>query len=235
MQMGMGIGALEKASYGGSPIPPPPPPGGHVPTAQSTLMPQATGFYTAPPPPPPPLVGGGYTTFAQMQSPKPSKPPQESKRSKWLLKKASPPSPKKEYERSRDKKRESLNYSPLSDVQVAPQVLRERTLALVALQTFEGSFPFTSALAALLGTTLVPLEAKLRGVLPTVAGLNEEQRRSVWATLLAVGMFEGELVNERDVWELVVEKAKDWITTLNGVDVETGVKLVMKALDEVRA
>ena len=36
------------------------------------------------------------------------------------------------------------------------------------------------------------------------------------STLLAVGLFERELARERDVWELVVEKARGWIIKLVG-------------------
>ena len=46
----------------------------------------------------------------------------------------------------------------------------------------------------------------------------------MWATVLAVCMFESRLGAERDMWELVVEKVNDWVYGVSlvekGVDVE---------------
>jgi hypothetical protein len=111
----------------------------------------------------------------------------------------------------------------------------ERTTRLIALQTFEGSFSLTPALATLLGTTLTNLEAKLKEFVPTLTGLSEEQRKILWATVLAVGMFERKLTVERDVWELVVEKARAWMVGLVGVgykDVEMAEGLVGEVLGD---
>jgi hypothetical protein len=110
---------------------------------------------------------------------------------------------------------------------------RERTIGLITLQTFEGSFRLTPTLATLLGTTLTDLQAKLTEFVPTLTGLSEEQRKSLWATVLAVGMFERKLAAEKDVWELVVEKARAWMAELVGVgynDVERSGELVGEAL-----
>ena len=117
-----------------------------------------------------------------------------------------------------------------------PVALRDQTMALIALQSFEGSFSFTPALAALFGSPLTSLKARLQGLLPSVAGLSEEQRNRLWATLLAVGMFERKFAREREMWELVVDKAKGWMFGLDGVqyeDVERSKKLVDDLLDEL--
>jgi hypothetical protein len=87
----------------------------------------------------------------------------------------------------------------------------ERTLALVALQTFEGSFHLTPGLAALLGKPMDPPRAKLQNLLPN---LSTEVIDRVWATLKAVKVFEDELASEKDTWELVVEKARSWMIGL---------------------
>jgi hypothetical protein len=94
---------------------------------------------------------------------------------------------------------------------------RERTVALIALQTFEGSFPLTQELAILLGTDLANLETKLQQV-SLVAILDTEQKKTLWATMLAVGMFERKWHSEKDVWELVVGKAKTWSSNLAGIE-----------------
>ena len=108
-------------------------------------------------------------------------------------------------------------------------------MALVALQTFDGSFPFSLALASLLGTTpLTSLEAKCRELLPSLDGVNEDERKRLWATLLAVVVFEQELASKRDVWELVVEKVRSWMAGLVRMwytSVEKLEKVVCKLLD----
>jgi hypothetical protein len=88
-------------------------------------------------------------------------------------------------------------------------------MALITLQTFEGSFPL-NALAVQLGISQANLEAKLNGFSPSTPGLSEEQKRDLWATVLAVATFESQLAGERDVWELVVDKANAWIVRTVG-------------------
>jgi hypothetical protein len=93
---------------------------------------------------------------------------------------------------------------------------REKTVELIALQTFEGSFLLTEEFATLLGTNLAILETKLQQV-SLVATLDMGQKKKLWATVLAVGMFERKLQSEKDVWELVVSKAKTWLSKLGGI------------------
>jgi len=68
---------------------------------------------------------------------------------------------------------------------------------------------FGAPLLTLLGATLVDLEAKLEEFVPILTGLSKEQGKSLWAAVLTLGMFERKLVVERDVWELVAEKARN--------------------------
>ena len=63
------------------------------------------------------------------------------------------------------------------------------------------------------------MEAKLIGfvvVVPTggcgnndVPGLHI--RKKVWATVLAIKLFETQLAGERSVWQLMVDKARAWM------------------------
>ena len=73
------------------------------------------------------------------------------------------------------------------------------------------------------------LETKLR---TGIAGqLSEKTVKEVWATVLAVTMFEVRLASERDVWELVVGKARVWMKGLKGLgsaDVEKLEKLAVE-------
>jgi hypothetical protein len=100
-----------------------------------------------------------------------------------------------------------------------PSTERERAVSLITLQSFEGSFALTSGLASILGTSLTELEAKLMEFVPTAGPrLPEEQKKRIWATVLALCLFEGKLTRERETWELVVEKAKNWISELDTVE-----------------
>jgi hypothetical protein len=72
--------------------------------------------------------------------------------------------------------------------------------ALVALQLFEGSWQWKSELLSILG-----LERK--AVETTVPKMD----MAVLATALAVRFLETKLADEKDSWELVVEKARQWI------------------------
>jgi len=102
------------------------------------------------------------------------------------------------------------------------------------MQTYEGSFELDSALTALLGVSMPDLEAKLRVCF--VSGdsnwtsLSEEQKRKVWATLSAIKVFETRLASERDVWGLVVDKARAWARTMM---VDGDVKALEKLVEEV--
>ena len=103
-----------------------------------------------------------------------------------------------------------------------PQQPRERTTALIALQAFEGMFSLTPALASLLGIPLATLLAKLAEAEP---GVQDDLRKTVWATVLAVWTFENKLAAQRDVWELVVEKARAWLTAFGEEDIKKLEKL----------
>jgi len=55
---------------------------------------------------------------------------------------------------------------------------------------------------------------------PNNAGLSLEDRKKVWATVLAIKLFETQLAGERSVWQLVVDKARAWMGGLARVGVE---------------
>ncbi len=119
----------------------------------------------------------------------------------------------------------SISYSPSStppperlSADTGAQPLSSRTKTLIDLQTFEGCFVLDSALATLLGVSISVLEASL--IWPGNVGLSPERRKKVWATVLAIKLFETQLVGERSVWQLVVDKARAWIGGLAGVGVE---------------
>jgi hypothetical protein len=91
------------------------------------------------------------------------------------------------------------------------QPLSLRTKALIDLQTSEGCFVLDPELAVLLGVSITVLEERLRFFSLNNVGLSQGNNRSVWATVLAIKLFEIQLAGERSVWQLVVDKARLWM------------------------
>jgi len=89
------------------------------------------------------------------------------------------------------------------------------------------------ALAGLLGVSITALEAKLRCFVPSNGDLSEEQKRRVWATMLAIRLFETQLAGERSTWQLVMDKARAWMqgsAAVGGTDVKELGKLMGEVL-----
>jgi hypothetical protein len=76
--------------------------------------------------------------------------------------------------------------------------------AIIALQTFEGSWEWSEQLFDIIGISEAVAEKELTN---SMLGIEKKQL----ATALAVAFLERRLANLRDVWELVVEKAVGWL------------------------
>ena len=76
--------------------------------------------------------------------------------------------------------------------------------AIIALQTFEGSWEWSEQLFDIIGVSEAVAEKELTG---SMLGIEKKQL----ATALAVAFLERRLAKLRDVWELVVEKAVGWL------------------------
>jgi len=83
-------------------------------------------------------------------------------------------------------------------------------------------------LATLLGISMTNLEARLCGS----DVRSSDERSNVWATVLAIKLFETELVGERSVWQLVVDKARAWLVQVLVVG-EDDIKELEKLAAEV--
>ncbi len=84
---------------------------------------------------------------------------------------------------------------------------------LIEMQNFDGSWPSTNALWALVGVEKSKTEAVQVG-----------KDDKVLATLMAVAWLEAAMKSEKDVWEMVVEKAKTWLEGVLGAgSLEKGV------------
>lgn len=110
------------------------------------------------------------------------------------------------------------DYYSAERTEPTAQPMSPRTKALIDIQTYEGSFKLNATLAALLGVSIADFEAKLAMsvVFGHLTGLSEEQKRMVWATVFVIRVFESQLAGEKDVWGLVVDKARTWVRTLMG-------------------
>lgn len=111
--------------------------------------------------------------------------------------------------------RVDISQEEEEEEEVQQLTLRDRTKALIALQSFEGSFSLTSSLATLLEVPFGELEAKIKA--SRGHGLTDVLMNEIWATVLAVTFFERKLVAEKEVWDLVVQKAKSWMAGLSGL------------------
>jgi hypothetical protein len=75
------------------------------------------------------------------------------------------------------------------------------------------------------------LKAKLGDFVPSHLGLDQALEEGLWATSLAILLFESGLTRERDIWVLVVEKARTWLSGLaNGA----GIQVLEKMAREVQ-
>jgi hypothetical protein len=70
-------------------------------------------------------------------------------------------------------------------------------------QTFSGAFTFSEALLGSLSIALKDFEEK--------AAANGIEDRDVFATAVAVAYLEEKMADEKDSWELVVDKAREWM------------------------
>ncbi|KAL6797894.1 VIT domain-containing protein [Trichoderma sp. SZMC 28013] len=84
---------------------------------------------------------------------------------------------------------------------------------LSALQTFVGNWQWSTSLEDILG--IAPLTATVKIQLPG----QYTQHMDVLATLCAVVFLKKKLASEKDSWELLVQKAEDWLRAQTGEDV----------------
>jgi hypothetical protein len=107
---------------------------------------------------------------------------------------------------------DSLGFAPAPSSPPPVSLSDEAVLdALIALQTFEGYWDWSAQLISLIDMPLSRWNELLSKVRSTGNGAeNDEQKRFV-ATAAVVAFLEGRLRAKREVWELVVEKARRWL------------------------
>lgn len=99
--------------------------------------------------------------------------------------------------------------------------LEDRMYALIALQSFEGSWEWNDQLLAVLD---VEGGSALAATTP-----NFDMGERVRATVLAIAFLEGRLPKEVEAWDLVVEKARLWLTGEVGDDAAKVEKMIETA------
>lgn len=90
-----------------------------------------------------------------------------------------------------------------------PQTAEDIVVALVRLQSFDGSFPPTAQLEAIIGKSLLSEVEKLK-VDPRV-----------WATVLAVAYLKKYMKDQPELLDGLVEKAMDFLSRTQNGDLQT--------------
>eukprot|EP01113_Clastostelium_recurvatum_P017231 TRINITY_DN2016_c0_g1_i1.p1 TRINITY_DN2016_c0_g1~~TRINITY_DN2016_c0_g1_i1.p1 ORF type:complete len:808 (+),score=177.71 TRINITY_DN2016_c0_g1_i1:708-3131(+) len=80
---------------------------------------------------------------------------------------------------------------------------------LVQQQTFQGSWQLTPALATAMGATITSLQSSQP---------KHVADSSIWGTALAIAFLEGPLALLHDRWQLVVQKARTWLSSVMSAD-----------------
>jgi hypothetical protein len=108
-------------------------------------------------------------------------------------------------------------------LEVKPMTPEELTHHLISLQTFEGSWKLSDSL-------LQAIQVKKETLLDAASGVHPDVR--IFVTAVVVAVFEKKLLEFEGSWELVVDKAKAWLSEQGIDDVEN---LVEKAVAFVKA
>ncbi|KAH9895436.1 von Willebrand factor type A domain-containing protein [Xylariomycetidae sp. FL2044] len=95
----------------------------------------------------------------------------------------------------------------------------EKMYALIRLQKFDGSWKWEQSLLDIIGGKGGP-----GGSPPPV------QKQALVATALAIAFFRHRVSHEADAWELVVQKAVDWLAGQKGVDDEMEIRRASELL-----
>jgi hypothetical protein len=89
----------------------------------------------------------------------------------------------------------------------------ERTLLqrLIGKQCFEGSWEFRALPWGSIHVERDAANMVIDGVIANHSGLDREKLSTVVATTIVVEFFETKLAEDEETWELVAEKAREWL------------------------
>lgn len=101
------------------------------------------------------------------------------------------------------KERKRRSSSPKLEKSSAPSAAAsDPLLVLTDLQTFEGYWDLTEKLCAAVGVTMAQVARAI---------MDEGFDKKIAATALAVEFLTTKLADQKESWELIVDKAKDWL------------------------
>ena len=103
---------------------------------------------------------------------------------------------------------------------------RQKLLLLISLQDFEGFWEKDKRISQILGVDEETLKSK------TWKGAKKVSEK-VWVTILVIIFLEEKMDDVQDVWELVVEKAREWYGKQKGVDFKMVEKEAWDVLKDV--
>lgn len=97
---------------------------------------------------------------------------------------------------------------------------------LTSLQLFEGNWRWSAALEKILGISAQDAvnKATQAGLPPSI--LSSDLKDDILATGCAIAYMKTKLANDKDTWEMIVEKAEDWLREKVGDDFEALEKAV---------
>ena len=91
---------------------------------------------------------------------------------------------------------------------VAPQSAEDKALALIRLQSFDGSFAPTSQLELIVGKDLLAEAKKLK------------VDQKVWATMLAVAFLKKYMKGQPELLDGLIEKAMEFVSQTSDVNLQ---------------
>lgn len=92
---------------------------------------------------------------------------------------------------------------------VIPTTSDDAVTAIARLQSFNGSFALEESLCFVLSSTKLSL-TRLKNAVP-LSIVSSARAETVWATVIAAAYLQFKLADQKDVWEGIVEKAKDFV------------------------
>ena len=114
----------------------------------------------------------------------------------------------------------------------------DKVLVLISRQDFDGWWEPSKALAGVIGIKEEVLEAPKQATTiqkKKIKDRNGKEQGKVWTTVVVVVFLEEKVQTERDVWDLVVEKARDWLAKQEGFDMEVLMKHGLEIIRGIRS